>query len=116
MSDIIRLQKKLVKGINCKYGCNVVLNCTAFHRKGNPFPVSIVKVSDTFVDEHGNFSSTPLYGSSSNIFILYYLRDLFAALEGDAIPPPSPEFLNSKNYWASRETIKDMVNIYGKKT
>lgn len=113
MADIKRLQGKLVNGINFKYGCSIVLNSSSFHRKGNPFPIVLTKVSDTYVDEVGDFHSVPLYGSSSQVFVLYYLRDLLRALDG--LPPVEPEeaFKNSKNFEASRQTIKEMVDVYG---
>ena len=113
MASIITLQKKLISGINHKYHCNVVVNTSQFHRKGSPEPVTITKVSDTYIDDDGSFQSMPLYGSSSSVYVMLYLRDLFFALEGREIPQDNENFMHSKNYVASRDTIKEMVNIYG---
>lgn len=113
MATIISLQRKLVRGINYKYHCNLVLNTTQFHRKGEPEPVTLTKVSDTYVDEDGTFVTTPLYGSSSSVFVMLYLRDLLCALDGKEIPRDNENFIRSKNYEASRQTIKEMVDTYG---
>lgn len=85
--NMYMIAKKIAKGINFKYGTHLVINTSEFYRENGSL-VRMYVCRDAYYGPDG-YINEELFKSASGVFMVFFMRDMLAVIEGREVPDDS---------------------------
>lgn len=110
-NNLLSLSKKLIRALNTKYKCHIVLNYSEFFGAEGK-PVRVYSVKDSY-NINGKYGDKELFRSASIIYVVLFIRDLYYSMNDIEIAEETNEgYIKMKEKRNAEANIEYMKEKY----